>query len=120
MAKKAFFGANRLGFHPQKKITTETVLAWMALIHSEVSEAVEDARLQKPEALKFTIYQASPMRSLKPFEGAKPCGFPSELADIVIRVGDTAKALGIDLERAVQEKMAYNKTRKFKHGGKRI
>lgn len=50
----------------------------------------------------------------------KPCGFPSELADIVIRVGDLAFRLGIDLEKAVEEKMKYNRTREFLHGGKKV
>ena len=42
----------------------------------------------------------------------------SELADIVIRVGDLAERLGIDLGRAVEEKHAFNLTRAMKHGGK--
>lgn len=41
-----------------------------------------------------------------------------ELADIVIRVCDLAQELGIDLGEAVVAKMAYNKTRPHKHGGK--
>ncbi|WFR64178.1 hypothetical protein P9222_08390 [Paenibacillus amylolyticus] len=48
----------------------------------------------------------------------KPCGIPSELADIVIRVLDVCGHYGIDLEKAIQEKMAYNATRPQRHGGK--
>lgn len=48
----------------------------------------------------------------------KPVGVPSELADIIVRVLDFSGEHGIDIERAVLEKMAYNRTRPFKHGGK--
>lgn len=45
----------------------------------------------------------------------KPIGVPSEMADILIRVLDACASYGIDIERAVREKIAYNKA----HGGKR-
>jgi NTP pyrophosphatase (non-canonical NTP hydrolase) len=48
----------------------------------------------------------------------KPCGVPSEIADIIIRCLDFSGEHGIDIERAVREKAAYNKTRPFKHGNK--
>ena len=47
----------------------------------------------------------------------KPEGFPAELADLLIRVGDLAAALGIDLDFEVRRKMAYNETRPYRHGG---
>ena len=50
----------------------------------------------------------------------KPIGVPSEIADLVIRIFDFAGEHGIDLERAVTEKMAYNKTRPFRHGNKAL
>lgn len=46
----------------------------------------------------------------------KPVGVPSEIADIIIRCLDFAGEHGIDIERAVREKMAFNKTRPFRHG----
>jgi NTP pyrophosphatase (non-canonical NTP hydrolase) len=42
-----------------------------------------------------------------------------ELADIVIRAMDTAEQLGVNLGRAVARKAAYNRTRPYRHGGKR-
>lgn len=48
----------------------------------------------------------------------KPEGVPSEIADIVIRCADVAERCGFDLEAAIIEKMAYNKTRSYRHGGK--
>jgi NTP pyrophosphatase (non-canonical NTP hydrolase) len=80
----------------------------LALLHSEVSEALEDYRDGKM-ALTFAKDAQN---------NAKPCGFPSEIADILIRVGDLAGHLGIDLEEAVRAKMAHNATRPHRHGGK--
>jgi NTP pyrophosphatase (non-canonical NTP hydrolase) len=81
----------------------KTIPEKLCLIHSEVSEALEDYRNGNLQA---------------DYEGSKPVGFPSELADILIRVFDLAGALGIDLDKAVAEKMSYNQTRSHRHGGK--
>ncbi len=86
------------------QVSVELQLAKLALIHSEVSEAVEEARDGRV-ALWYT-------------EAGKPEGVAAELADVVIRVGDLCEALGIDLETAIEVKHAYNKTRTHRHGGK--
>lgn len=96
----------------------------IALIHSEASEALEDYRNgKKPSQVWYerkdedgSIWStADPGTTFKDW---KPCGIPSELADIVIRVFDACGRYGIDLERAITEKMAYNATRPQRHGGK--
>ena len=46
----------------------------------------------------------------------KPVGIPSELADLVIRACDMAGEYGIDLEKAIEEKLRYNRSRPYKHG----
>lgn len=51
---------------------------------------------------------------------AKPEGLPIELADVVIRVADLCGAMGIDLDEAVRVKLAYNETRKHRHGGRAL
>ena len=42
-----------------------------------------------------------------------------ELADIIIRVLDNCGRLGVDIKTAVLIKHQYNKTRSYRHGGKR-
>ena len=68
----------------------------LALIHSEVSEALEAFR-----------------------EGDRD-HFEEEMADVLIRVLDCAHGLGLDLDWAVATKLEKNKTRGFRHGGKRV
>lgn len=80
----------------------------LMLIVSELSEALEEYRESKP--LRYRV--ASNLE--------KPEGIAAELADVVIRVGDLAGILGFDLEDAIREKMEYNSTRAFMHGGKKI
>jgi NTP pyrophosphatase (non-canonical NTP hydrolase) len=55
-----------------------------------------------------------------PVRFRKPEGIPSELADIIIRVLDVAYRYGIDLEEVLLEKLAFNETRGYRHGGKKI
>lgn len=96
--------AKEKGWHDEP-VNVPTALA---LIHSEVSEALEDYREDK-------------MFTTRNDEGAygKPEGFPSELADVVIRCYDLAGALGIDLAGEIELKHAFNRTRSHRHGGKK-
>jgi NTP pyrophosphatase (non-canonical NTP hydrolase) len=85
----------------------------LCLIHSEVSEALEE--YHKPEKALNEIYYTYLGGGV--FD-TKPEGFAVELADAVIRICHLAGDLDLDLEKAIQEKMAYNTTRPHKHGKK--
>jgi NTP pyrophosphatase (non-canonical NTP hydrolase) len=81
--------------------------AQCALITSEVSEALEAYR----EAGFDTWHRES---------DGKPEGVAYEIADVVIRCADFCGRYGIDLEKVVAEKMAFNATRAHRHGGKKL
>lgn len=74
----------------------------LALVHSEISEALEAWR--KPDELEWDA-------NVEDFHN-----FDIELADAVIRIADLAGKLGINLGSAIVAKMRYNETREYKHG----
>lgn len=84
-------------------VDTNAVLAKIALCHSELSEALEAARDGK-----YVAYE----------KDGKPEGVVVELADVVIRVFHLCGLLGLDLESAVEMKMAANQKRPYRHGGR--
>lgn len=93
-----------------KTLTADQLLSKLMLIDTEVAEAAEEVRL-KGFNPTHTYYGGS--------DGKKPLGFPSEMADVIIRIMDLCGHLGVDLEAAIREKHEYNATRSSRHGGKR-
>lgn len=72
----------------------------IALIHSELSEALEAAREGHRPDDKLPQYN----------------GVAVELADAVIRIMDYAETLNVNLAEVIDAKMAYNEGREAKHG----
>ena len=91
----------------------EAVAVFVANEHSETTELWEAFRMGR---LHERCDKADKMLAL----GLPPltCA-EEEIADIIIRALDTARALGVDVGRAVLTKHAYNVTRPPMHGGKR-
>lgn len=79
LADKQFDWVERMGWH------NKTVLEALALIASEVGEAVNECRHEKPSE-----------------------NFGEELADIILRTIDLAKCQNIDIEKEVEDKMKKN------------
>ena len=77
----------------------------IALCHSELSEALEAYRDGQPEVW---------------IDKGKPEGTAVEMADCLIRILDYLDSTGVDIEQIVKLKQDYNRTRPYKHGGKRI
>lgn len=87
----------------------------IALMHSEVSEAYEAYRL-------WGVEDATERDHHNALDGImpKPEGVGSELADVFIRLLDESRRQSIDLRAEYERKIAYNRTRGYKHGGKSV
>ena len=87
------------GFWPAQK-ADRNFGEGLALIHSELSEALEGMRTGNPESKKIPGFSQ----------------VEEELADVVIRLMDLCVGLQMDLPKAILSKIRHNAKRAYKHG----
>lgn len=96
------------GFDP----TLETIDRYLLLVVSEIVEGQEELRDGRaPNEVYYEDNNPGRAGQLR-----KPCGFPSEMADALIRILDICAKFNIDIDAIVQEKLAFNRSRPPKHG----
>lgn len=110
LSKTAFCNAVAKGFHDKDGDLVADYARWTVNIHGEVSELWEAARNGQLEV------PCNKAQFMEDHIGGSATCEEEELADIIIRVLDTAGARGINIGRAVLLKMAYNATRPHMHG----
>lgn len=127
---EAYQNANKHGFHDVDKEFSKTneglhalVAQRLALIHSELSEALEADRKEKRAKLHyFDNNYRDPMekvdRFVNKFEVHIKDTFEDELSDAIIRILDICGWMKIDIQRHVELKMQYNSWRDKMHGKK--
>jgi NTP pyrophosphatase (non-canonical NTP hydrolase) len=96
VAKKVYKNAVNHGFWKEEPNDGER----MALIHAEISEALEALREGNPSSSKIMEFS----------------NLEEELADAVIRIMDYAFGKDLDIAGAILAKMEYNESREFMHG----
>lgn len=105
----------------------------VALCHSELSEALEEYRNENPmewyECMDYECpcdgetcasWDHAENKCAYNRRKDKPEGIAVEMADCLIRILDWAAYAGVDMEGIVRRKMAYNNTRPYRHGGKKL
>lgn len=76
----------------------------LALMHSELSEALEAERDGNPRSEKVPTFSAT----------------EEELADVIVRIMDWAASRGMHVGSAIVAKHIYNKGRAHRHGGRKF
>lgn len=96
IAKSVYTNAVNHGFWKEEPNDGER----MALIHAEISEALEALRDDNPTSSKIMEFTS----------------VEEELADAVIRIMDYCFGKDFDIAGAIEAKIEYNKDRDFMHG----
>jgi NTP pyrophosphatase (non-canonical NTP hydrolase) len=91
--------------------TDRTLPHCMGMVMTEMAEVIEAARkgYQYPDGT-FVVPQSGKIPVHNVLE--------EEMADVFIRLMDTAQRFRLNVAGAIWDKMEYNKTRPHRHGGK--
>lgn len=103
------------GFHDDP---TTTFGDRIALIHSELSEVLEEYR--NGNGFNEIYYKEVVLDDGTVAQVDKPEGIPIEFADTIIRIADACGVYGIDLVEAIRIKQQFNRTRPYRHGKKAL
>lgn len=134
LQERAYRQSAEKGFHDDEPTEGRALLSLnaerIALIHSELSEALEELRNGRDaDETRYSLpgvpgTYPSVAHAKATHHGPnvipKPEGVPSEMADVVIRVLDFCGANNINLEAMILEKLSYNASRGRMHGGKKF
>ena len=85
-----------------KHIKDAFIAQKLALVHTEVSEAVEALRKDGYDSNGYGLFEKD--------------SFADELADSIIRILDLCGELDIDIQKQIDWKLSKNKEREFMHG----
>ena len=86
---------------------------FIALCHTKLSEAFEVFRVRGNDGIAETGFVEDGDKG-----NWKPVGVPIELANVIMRILDYSETHGINIEKAIEKKIEFNKTREHRHGGK--
>ena len=105
---------------------SRSVAEQLMLMVTELGEAMEEYRQHDVHAIYWVneqgekmLYHSKDEALTGAMKGVKPEGYFVELADTVIRIMDSMEANQESLEFFLTMKDAYNKTRPYRHGGKK-
>jgi NTP pyrophosphatase (non-canonical NTP hydrolase) len=113
LARQIYDDAKEKGWHPDDNNFDAFFERACNNLHDEISELHEAWRNNKLHEL---CDKAEKMRT----SGIQPLNcLEEEMADIIIRCLDNCVTWGVDPLSVIERKMAYNKTREFRHGGKK-